>query len=342
MVRTVLRAKSFWRNRSVLVTGGGGFIGSWLSHDLALLGARVVVLDIKNSFPYLGETQSAVLGKCTFVKGDIRDETVLRALFKKYLFETTFHLAARAIVEDVLAEPEESLDTNIRGAWRVLEAFRTLGPKSGHVVVASSDKAYGTHKTLPYREDFSLRGSGHPYDCSKSCADSVAQMYARVYRVPVCIMRCGNVYGGGDVHFTRLIPGTIRSLLREEGVTLRGNGKHKRDFLYIRDAVSAYMRAAEAMHARKKDVHGEAFNFGNGAPVSVLAVVRLVMQLMKKNHLKPTILSRDRHEIKDQYLDARKAKKILHWGPEYTLENGLKETIAWYREFLSHDKADVI
>ncbi len=331
-------SKSFWRNRNVLVTGGAGFIGSWLSHDLVSRGARVVVLDIKKRLPYLGEGQSVLLKKCMFVNGDVRDESLLRLLFKKHSLQTVFHLAARAIVPDVLEHPEESLDTNVRGSWLVLEAFRKWGPKKGQVIVASSDKAYGVHKKLPYREEFGLNGSGHPYDCSKSCADSIARMYARVYSVPVCVMRCGNVYGGGDTNFSRLVPDTVRSLLRNEGVKVRSDGKHKRDFLYINDAVAAYTCAAEGMHAKKVG-NGEAFNFGNNKPIAVLDIVRLIMRLMKKEHLHPVILSLDRYEIKDQYLDVRKAKQLLGWKPEYTFAAGIQETIDWYQDFFKSRRA---
>lgn len=333
MTLAISRAKSFWRDRSVLVTGGAGFIGSWLGTDLLSLGARVVVLDIKKGLPHLGEEQSTLFKKCVFVRGDVRDGVLLRTLFKKHSFQTVFHLAARALVEDVLEYPEESLDTNIRGSWSVLEAFRKWGHPNGHIIIASSDKAYGVHEKLPYREEFGLNGSGHPYDCSKGCADSIARMYAHVYRVPVCVLRCGNVYGGGDTNFSRLIPDTISSLLHDKGVRIRSDGKHKRDFLYIKDAVEAYKCAAETMHIQS-DIGGEAFNFGNNKPIAVLDAVRLIMKLMKKEHLSPIILSIDRHEIKDQYLDASKAKKILKWKPRYTFAQGIAETIVWYKNSL--------
>lgn len=328
------RNKYFWRGRTVLVTGGAGFIGSWLSLELLSCGARVVILDIKKQLPILGGARDAVLKKAVFVRGDVRDGKLLRALLTRYSFHTVFHLAAEAIVGDVLLSPAKGLDTNIRGTIEVLEAARTAPQKKRvQVIVASSDKAYGSHKKLPYKEDFGLLGSGHPYDCSKGCADSIARMYAHVYAVPISVLRCGNVYGGGDMNFSRLIPDAIRSFRKERQIELRSDGSYKRDFIYVKDIVNAYLSVAEIF--AKKDIIGEAFNFGNDKPFSVLEVINALTGLMKKRHLTPVILGTARNEIRDQYLDSRKARRILGWRPSYTLLKGLGETIPWYEEYLS-------
>lgn len=329
----IKKNKGVWRNRSVLVTGGAGFIGSWLSHDLLQQGAKVTIVDLKKALPYLGKRENAILTQSTFIRGDVRDGTLLTSLYKKYKIQTVFHLAAEAIVRKAFQNPIQTLDTNVRGTWEVLETFRKVYGGKGQVVVASSDKAYGSHKSLPYKENFALLGE-NPYDCSKACADRIAQMYAKVYGVPVCITRCGNVFGGGDMNFSRLIPGSIRSFFFEKSFKIRSDGLFKRDYIYIKDIVSAYMYTAEAMI--DGDVLSEVFNFGNNSPIEVADVVKFIAQEMRSEHTKLIILSAARYEIKDQYLDSTKAMNMLGWNPQYSFAEGIKKTVRWYRDFFQN------
>jgi CDP-glucose 4,6-dehydratase len=329
MVKKTVSGGKFWKNKRVLVTGGAGFVGSWLSAALVAEGARVVSLDIKPKMPTLGEPRDRMLKKCVFVRGDVRNATLLSRLFAKHKFNTVFHLAAEALVGEVLADPALAFDTNIMGTVRVLEEVRKH--RGVHVVVASSDKAYGAHKNLPYKEHFPLLGESHPYDCSKSCTDLVARMYARVYKLSVAVIRCGNIYGGGDLNFSRLIPGTIHEFLHERPIKIRSNGLYRRDYVYIKDVVSAYFSLAEHLN-RDKGV-GEAFNFGNDKPLRVLEVVGAITKLMRKTHLKPVIVNDAQNEILHQYLDSSKSRRVLGWKPQYKIEKGLAETIKWYKGY---------
>ena len=317
----------FWKNKRVLVTGGAGFVGSWMCAQLAAEGAHVVALDIKPALPTLGEPHDRLLRKSVFVRGDVRDPALLHTLFVKHKFDIVFHLAAKALVGDVLLDPALALDTNIMGTVRVLEESRKH--QGVHVVVASSDKAYGVHKELPYKEHLPLLGENHPYDCSKSCTDQIARMYANVYKVSVAVVRCGNIYGGGDFNFSRLIPGTIRELENDRPIEIRSNGLYRRDYIYIEDVVSAYLKLAEQL-ARGKCV-GEVFNFGNNTPLQVLEVVGIIARLVDKTHLKPVILNNAQNEILHQYLDSSKAMRVLGWEPEHDIDEGLVKTIVWYR-----------
>jgi CDP-glucose 4,6-dehydratase len=330
----IVSTDKFWKNKRILVTGGAGFVGSWLSYELANRDASVVILDTKPAMRFLGEPSDSILRKTLFVRGDVRDASLLHTLFMRHGFDVVFHLAAHVLVEDVLTRPGEALDTNIMGTVRVLEESRKHRGVS--VIVASSDKAYGIHENLPYKEHFPLFGENHPYDCSKSCADQIARMYARVYKLPVVVTRCGNIYGGGDMNFSRLIPGTIRALLHEKPVELRSDGLHRRDYVYIQDVVSAYLSAAE--HLTYGKVSGEAFNFGYNKPLQVFEVVDLISKLTGKTHLKPVVVNNARNEIFHQYLDASKSGNVLGWRPQYGIEKGLRETIDWYIPyFQKHD-----
>lgn len=320
--------KNFWRDRSVLVTGGAGFIGSWLSRELLARGAEVSILDIKPSLPQHGLPYSD-LASARYIQGDVRDAGLVQNILKENNIKTIFHLAADAIVGETYQNPARAFDVNIRGTTSVLEAARQMD-KAIDVVIASSDKAYGSHATLPYKEDFSLIGK-NPYDCSKSCADMVAQSYAATYGSRVAITRCGNVYGGGDLNFSRLIPDTVRSLLHGNSPQLRSDGNYQRDFVHVEDIVSAYMATAEAL-ARGEHI-GEAFNFGHNKPYRVIDVVKKISDAMHVS-AEPTILRTAQFEIRDQYLDASKAKEKLGWQPTIELSAGLEKTISWYRMHL--------
>jgi CDP-glucose 4,6-dehydratase len=243
--------------------------------------------------------------------------------------DTVFHLAAQTIVGIANQNPLSTFESNIRGTWNLLEAARR-SPRVKAVVVASSDKAYGDQEKLPYHEETPLQGR-HPYDVSKSCADLIALAYATTFGMNVCVTRCGNFYGGGDLNFNRLVPQTIRSVLRGQRPLIRSDGRPVRDYFYIQDGAEAYLLLAEKM--RRLKIAGEAFNFSNQIQVSVLELVRLILRLMGREELKPRVLNQAGNEILHQYLSAKKARRVLGWRPRYTLEQGLGETIAWYREY---------
>lgn len=316
----------------MLITGGAGFIGSWLSLALFRNGARVVILDKKKGLPLSGEPWKTLKAGITYISGDVRKPQLLLRLFKKYKPQTVFHLAAEAIVGRAYENPAEALDTNVRGTWNLLEICRKKSPKA-EIIIASSDKAYGAHPELPYREDFPLLGE-NPYDCSKSAADRVAQMYAKSYGVRLAITRCGNVYGGGDLNFSRLVPDVTRALFFNKRPEIRSDGLYRRDYVHVLDIVGAYIRTAEAL--TKNEIQpGDAFNFGTNTPRTALEVVQNITALMGRE-INPVILATASYEIRDQYLDSAKAREILDWTPAIEFEDGLRDTIDWYSNYFSN------
>lgn len=316
----------------MLVTGATGLLGGWLVRRLVEAGAGVTAL-VRDWVPESTLLSTDLLARVNLVRGDVRDDKVLARAMGEYEADTVFHLAAQTIVGVANRNPESTLDTNVRGTWALLEAVRR-SPLVRSVVTASSDKAYGDHDTLPYDETAALRGA-HPYDASKSCADIIARMYAVTFGVPVAITRCGNFYGGGDLNWNRLVPGTIRSALRGARPVIRSDGSLVRDYFYVEDGAAAYMQLAEALHTRD-ELRGEAFNFSNELQVDVLTLARKVLQRMQVR-LEPEVRSEATHEIRHQWLSAAKARRVLGWRPQFTLEEGLDRTIAWYREFLASD-----
>jgi CDP-glucose 4,6-dehydratase len=257
-------------------------------------------------------------------------ELVERAL-NEYEIDTVFHLAAQTIVSIANRAPLSTFETNVKGTWTVLEASRR-SPRIQSVIVASSDKAYGPPKELPYTEESALRGC-HPYDVSKVCADRIAHAYAVTYDLPIAITRCANLYGGGDLNWSRLVPGTIRSVIRGERPLIRSDGTLLRDYLYVKDAAAAYLKLAESIKA--SGVMGEAFNFGVDDPKTVMDVVQAIIDVSEEPTMEPIILGEVKNEIRDQYLDSTKAKQVLGWTPRYSLKEGLGETMAWYTDYLS-------
>jgi len=320
----------FWSGRPVLVTGGTGFVGSWLVKELVDRGADVVCL-VRDHVPRCWLLLSGYLERVTSVRGDVEDYRTLERVLNEYEVETVFHLAAQTIVGTANRSPLATFEANIRGTYNLLEAVRVHSRTVRRVIVASTDKAYGRHEELPYTEDMPLRGS-YPYDVSKSCADLITQAYARTYDLPAALVRCGNIYGGGDLNFNRLVPGTIRSLTLGRRPVIRSDGTHTRDYLYVLDAVRGYLLLAEALS--EPGVRGEAFNFGTETPVTVLEMVRLLRALMGRLDLEPVVQGAASAEIDRQYLSAEKARRFLGWSPGYSLEEGLGETVAWYREHL--------
>ena len=320
---------SFWRDRSVLVTGGTGLLGSWLVKQLIDSGSNVVCL-VRDWVPQSELLRTRRIEQVTTVRGDIVDRDLLERTLGEYEVEVVFHLAAQTIVGIANRNPVSTFSTNIEGTWNLLEACRR-SPKVLSIVVASSDKAYGDQEHLPYDETMPLQGR-HPYDVSKSCADLIAQTYATSYDLPVAITRCGNFYGGGDLNWNRVVPGTIRSVIRGERPVVRSDGNYVRDYFYIEDGAAAYMLLAERL-ASYATLRGQAFNFSNESQVSVLEMVELILRKMKST-LRPEVLNQANNEIRHQFLSAERARTLLNWQPTFTLESGLDRTLAWYREFL--------
>lgn len=326
-----LNKNGFWLDRPVFVTGATGLVGSWLVRRLRDAGADVVCL-VRDWVPQSELVRSRLIESVKVVRGDITDQTLLERALGEYQIDTILHLAAQAIVGIANRNPVSTFKTNIEGTWSLLEACRH-SPTVKQIVVASSDKAYGSHKILPYTEEAPLRGE-HPYDASKSCADLLAQAYAKTYGLPVAITRCGNFYGGGDLNWNRIVPGTIRAVLRGERPVLRSDGKSVRDYFYAEDGARVNMILAENL-ARDRELKGQAFNFSNELQVTAVALVEKVLALMKSD-LKPDIRNEATNEIGHQYLSAAKAREKLNWTPQFTLDEGLGRTIRWYTDFLQN------
>ncbi len=320
---------SHWRDRSVLVTGASGFLGAWLVRDLLGAEANVVCL-VRDWVPQSELFRSNIIEKVSTVRGDIADQGLLERLLGEYEVEVVFHLAAQTIVGIANRNPVSTFSANIEGTWSLLEACRR-SPKVASIVVASSDKAYGEQEVLPYTEAMPLQGK-HPYDVSKSCADLIAQSYAVTYALPVAITRCGNFYGGGDLNWNRVVPGTIRSIFRDEQPLIRSDGQFVRDYFYIEDAAAAYMLLAERL-SQDPALRGSAFNFSNESQLSVLEIVKLISAKMGFSR-EPRILNEACNEIRHQYLSAERARTVLGWKPQFTIEEALERTISWYRTFL--------
>jgi CDP-glucose 4,6-dehydratase len=318
---------SFWTHRNVFVTGASGLLGSSLVERLVAEGANVVAL-MRDWVPGSRFVNEGLAARVTMARGELEDFTTLLRIINEYEIDSVFHLGAQTIVGTAERSALSTFEANVRGTWNLLEACRSMSRSVERVIVASSDKAYGSHEQLPYTEEMPLQGR-FPYDVSKSCADLISQSYYHSYRVPVAVTRCGNLYGAGDLNFSRLIPGTIRSALRGESPIIRSDGRYVREYFYVRDAVGAYLRLAEALPG---PCLGEAFNFGTDQPMTVLELTNRILQLMDRTDLAPTILNQASHEIKSQYLDCTKARRMLGWRPAYTLDEALLETIAWYRQ----------
>jgi CDP-glucose 4,6-dehydratase len=324
---------AFWRDRPTLVTGATGLVGGWLVKRLRAAGADIVAL-VRDWVPSSEVVRCGALDQVTVVRGDVRDRDLLERVLGEFEVDTVIHLAAQTIVGIANRNPISTFETNIQATWGMLEACRR-SPKVRQIILASSDKAYGDQELLPYAETTPLQGR-HPYDASKSCADLIAQTYAVTYGSPVAITRCGNFYGGGDLNWNRIIPGTIRSILRHERPVIRSDGLFVRDYFYVEDGAAAYMHLAEQLAARPDELRGHAFNFSNENPVTVLQIVAEVSKVMGSNQV-PDIRDEANHEIRKQFLSAAKARKMLSWRPLFTLHEGLQATVRWYRDFVSHE-----
>lgn len=324
---------SFWQDRPTFVTGATGLLGGWLVRRLLELCADVVCL-VRDWVPQSELVRSRLIEQLKVVRGDMRDQALMERILGEYEIDTVFHLAAQTIVGIANRNPISTFETNIQGTWVLLESCRR-SPTVRQILVASSDKAYGDQEQLPYDEQTPLQGR-HPYDVSKSCADLIAQAYAETYGLPVVVTRCGNLYGGGDLNWNRIVPGTIRSVLRGERPVIRSDGQYVRDYFYVEDAASAYTLLAEQL-AENPDLLGHAFNFSNETPVTVLELTRRILGLMGSD-LEPDIRDEATNEIRQQYLNAEKARRMLGWRPLFTLDEGLRRTIAWYQEFFAYER----
>lgn len=318
----------------MFVTGGTGLLGSWLVKQLLEAGSNVVCL-VRDWVPQSELVRGRRIEQVNTVRGDVTDRDLIERALGEYEVEVVFHLAAQTIVGIANRNPVSTFSANIEGTWNVLEACRR-SPKVSSIVVASSDKAYGEQPHLPYNEKMPLEGR-HPYDVSKSCADLISQTYAVSYNLPVAITRCGNFYGGGDLNWNRLVPGTIRSIIRGERPVVRSDGQFVRDYFYIEDGAAAYMLLAERL-ASYSSLRGQAFNFSNESQVSVLELVDLILRKMGSS-LRPDVLNEASNEIRHQFLSAERARTALNWQPQFSLETGLDRTLAWYREFLGAPSA---
>jgi len=320
---------TFWNGKKVLISGFEGFLGSNLTLKLLSLGADIVGLDILTGrkdtlFP------SKEYRKIKVIKGDVADFALVKNIFVKNRVKVVFHLAAEAIVGRSLKYPIRAFSSNIEGAWNMLEAARQAGSAIDSIVIASSDKAYGSHKELPYKEDYPLAGC-HPYDVSKTCSDLIANTYFHTYKLPVAVTRCGNIYGPGDFNFSRLIPDAMRCVFSGKVLKIRSDGKFVRDYVYVEDIVNGYIRIAESL--RKGRLFGEAFNLSDEKPLTVMQVLKEINKLCG-NKLEYEIMNIARYEIKKQYLASAKARSILSWKPKYNFNDGLRMTLDWYRAYL--------
>jgi CDP-glucose 4,6-dehydratase len=322
-------SSGYWEGKRVLVTGATGIVGSWVVKDLVSRGAYVVAL-ILDSDPQSELYCSGTINRVHVVNGTLEDFRTLERAIVAHEADTVIHLGAQALVEVAHRSPLQTLEVNVRGTWNLLEACRLHLDLVHRVIIASSDKAYGEHKELPYRESMALEGR-QPYEVSKSCADLIAMSYFHAYGLPVAVARCGNIYGGGDLNWSRIVPGTIRALFRGESPVLRSDGHFIRDYIYVKDISRAYLNLAEQLGS--PEVRGEAFNFSSESKITVIEVVDKIRELMKCSHIKATVLNQAKGEIRNQYLCAEKAQRTLGWKAMFGLDDGLRETIDWYLRF---------
>jgi CDP-glucose 4,6-dehydratase len=322
----------FWQDRPTFVTGGTGLVGSWLVRRLVEAGADVVCL-VRDWVPQSELVRTGTLERVKVVRGDVRDQALMERALGEHEIDTVIHLAAQTIVGIANRNPVSTFETNVAGTWALLEACRR-SPAVRQVVVASSDKAYGDQEILPYSEETALEGR-HPYDVSKSCADLISLAYAKSYGLPVAITRCGNFYGGGDLNWNRIVPGTIRSVVRGQRPVIRSDGSFVRDYFYVEDGAAAYMLLAEKL-AEDRSLSGEAFNFSNEIQLTVLEVANRILDAMG-SELELDVRNEASNEIRHQYLSAAKARERLGWSPLFELDEGLRRTVAWYQDFFTRE-----
>jgi CDP-glucose 4,6-dehydratase len=325
---------TYWSGKRVLVTGASGMVGSWLTQWLAKSGAHTVAFTADTD-PQSELVRSGTINKVSVVNGRLENYDDIERAINNHEVDSIFHLGAQPIVGAADRAPRHTFESNIQGTWNLLDACRVLSPLVKRIVVASSDKAYGTQPILPYTEDMSMNGD-HPYEVSKSCTDLISTTYARTYGTPVTIARCGNIYGGGDLNWNRIVPGTFRSLLRGEQPVLRSDGTFVRDYLHVDDIVSAYLTLGE--QTDNPAFAGQGFNFSDESPLTVMAIYKAICEAAGRQNTEPQILDAASSEIKDQYLDSTKAHNVLGWRASVTLKDGLKKSFDWYRNFLVREE----
>jgi len=324
-------SNTYWSDKRVLVTGASGMVGSWLTRWLSESGAYTVAF-IADTDPQSELIRSGIINKINVINGRLENYDDIERAINNHEVDSIFHLGAQPIVGAADRAPRHTFESNIQGTWNLLDACRTLTPLVKRIVVASSDKAYGTQSVLPYTEDMSMNGD-HPYEVSKSCTDLISTTYARTYGTPVTIARCGNIYGGGDLNWNRIIPGTFRALLRGEQPILRSDGTFIRDYLHVDDVVSAYLALGE--NSDKPEFAGHAFNFSDESPLTVMQIFSAICEAAGKPNTKPVVLNEATGEIKDQYLDSTKAREVLGWHARVSLQDGLKKSFSWYSNLLN-------
>ncbi len=322
--------RAFWIDRRVLVTGATGHIGGWLTERLIASGAEVVCL-VRDWVPQCELVRRGMIEQVKVVRGDLCDAGLLRRTLADYEINTVMHLAGQSIVGIGNVDPVTTFDSNIRGTWCLLEACR-LSAAVQQIVVASTDKVYGECDQLPYIEDTPLLAV-YPHDVSKACAEMIARSYAVTYGVNLGVIRLPNIYGGGDLNWTRIIPGAIRSIIRGEQPVINSNGRFIRDYLYVEDAVSAALLLAEKL-AENPEVRSQAFNISSETHLTVLELVEHILKLMD-SRLQPVIRDQAKNEIKNQYMSAAKAREMLGWQARFNIDEGLGRTIEWYKSYLS-------
>jgi CDP-glucose 4,6-dehydratase len=321
---------NFWTDRPVFVTGATGLLGSHLTSELVARGANVTCL-VRDSVSASHFHRLGLDRKVSIVRGELENYPLLERAIGEYEIETVFHLGAQTIVGIANKNPMSTWESNVRGSYHLMEACRR-SPRVKRVLVASSDKAYGAQPKLPYDEDSPLIGR-FPYDCSKSCTDLICTSYHVSFGLPVCITRCGNLFGAGDLNWNRIVPGTIRSALRGERPIIRSDGSFVRDYFFVEDAVHSYLLLAENMD--RKDVVGQAFNFSDEKPLDVIAIANMVLEACGRPDLQLDVRGEATNEIPEQYLSSAKAKKLLDgWKPQWGIGEGLQKTVGWYRELL--------
>jgi len=323
---------SYWKGKTVFVTGATGLMGGWLVKALMREGAEIVAL-IRDQAPKSMLVREGLIGRIATVSGDLECLPTMQRAIAEYSPHTVFHLAAQPLVQVAKRDPVGTLRANVMGTWNVMEACRLAG--TSNVVVASSDKAYGASESLPYRETHPLQGR-YPYDVSKSCTDLIAQMYSATYDVKTAIARCGNLFGGGDLNFSRTVPGLIKATLAGEPFVIRSDGKFVRDFLYVKDAADCYLILGEKL-TEDPTISGEAFNFSPGERLTVLDIVDMTLEIMGRTDLQPVIQNIASSEIREQYLDASKARERLGWQPRYGMKDAIRETVDWYRDHFAQE-----
>ena len=319
-----------WRDRRVLVTGASGMVGSWVTRWLIDAGSFVVAF-IADADPNSELIRSGNINKVTVVNGRLERYDDIERAINNHEIDSVLHLGAQPIVGAADRAPRHTFESNVQGTWNLLDACRVLGPMVKRIVVASSDKAYGSQQVLPYTEDMSLSGE-HPYEVSKSCTDLIATTYARTYGLPVAIARCGNIFGGGDLNWNRIVPGVFRAILSDQQPVLRSDGSFVRDYLHVDDVVAAYLLLAD--RADDPSLAGEGFNFSDESPLTVMEIYRAICAATGHPDIEPLVLNSAQGEIKDQYLDATKAHETLGWFATLSLEESLSRTFEWYRDFL--------